>query len=98
MRRHTDVIRAAAKRHSAFWQEIIELADRCSLSVKETGSYQAMGQSYVLGSGIVITGRDAMKLALALSQALKNVPNVEEKCIWDDLDGIRNNFPAAANA
>jgi len=88
MDRHGEAIRAAAKRHSPFWREIIELADKCCLAVRVTGSYQALDQRYLLNSGILITGRNAMKWVLAVGQALKDVPNIDAKEVWDDLDKI----------
>jgi hypothetical protein len=98
MDRHIEEIRAAAKRHSFVWSEIFALADRCYESSQMTGSYEALSQRYVLKSGILITGRDAMKLVLAVDEALKNVPNVDAEVVWKDLDEIINDLPASATA
>jgi hypothetical protein len=97
MDRHIEEIRAAAKRHSLVWPKIFALADLCYESSRG-GSYDALDRRYVLESGILITGRDAMKLVLAVDEALKNVPNVDAAEVWMDLDGIIDDLPTAATA
>jgi len=94
MERNTYEICAAAERNSPVWREIIELAEQCCTSFQATGSFQAWGQRYLLKSGMLITGRDAMSLLLFLRHELKGVQNLDAKDVWNDLDEIRDVFPA----
>ena len=102
MDRRIEEIRAAAKRHSPDWWEIIELADDCCMAATETGSYEAFVADYLLKSGMEITGQDATGLVWILQCELMAEPNVDAEDVWkyldSDLDGILNGFSAAANA
>jgi len=95
MDRRIEEIQAAAMRHSPVWREIVELAFQCYLSAKATGSNQALDQRYLLDSGMLITGGDAMSLVLFLQDQLKDVDDVDAEDVWNDLDGICDVFPAA---
>jgi len=98
MDRHSEEIRAAAKRHSPFWREIIELSEHCCMVARETGSNLALSMPFMTSRGVQLTGREATMWVLILEVALRDVPNIDATVVWLNQEDISKAFSSMIDA